>query len=260
MLDRKKTLVYMLLLLAAVSLLVAAFIDPIAQDPSYHRFSDSKTILGIPNALNVLSNLPLLIVGAIGLNRLRALRSDSIVTENKAGYLILFFSVVLVAIGSSFYHLWPMNSTLLWDRLPMTLAFMSLFSIITSEFISVRWGRYLLVPLLILGLLSVSYWYFTELAGVGDLRWYGLIQFYPVLAIPPTLLLSSSPFSKTDAYWWLFATYLLAKVFEHYDYFIHSMLTVISGHSLKHIAAAAGLYVLLVAYERRHRYKTTHAA
>ena len=39
----------------------------------------------------------------------------------------------MVAIGSSYYHWKPSNSRLVWDRLPMTVGFMSLVAVVISE-------------------------------------------------------------------------------------------------------------------------------
>jgi hypothetical protein len=46
--------------------------------------------------------------------------------------------------GFSYYHLWPGNETLVWDRLPMTLVAMMVFTIIIGEFASLKIGRLLL--------------------------------------------------------------------------------------------------------------------
>jgi hypothetical protein len=56
-----------LLGLMAASLAILPLLPPIPQDPSYHQFADQRTLLGIPNFWNVVSNLPFVLVGAIGL-------------------------------------------------------------------------------------------------------------------------------------------------------------------------------------------------
>lgn len=240
-----------LILFSAIIVFTLLFLmAPISQDPAYHHFSDTAALLAIPNLLNVISNLPFLLVGILGLTQLS--RSNLYITNsNKYAYITLFLGALLVSFGSSYYHLMPNNQTLLWDRLPMTIAFMALFSLILSEFISEKLGRYSLLPLLILGLSSVAYWYLTELDGQGDLRFYAAIQFFPLLAISIILLCFKSCYTKVSAYWWLLMTYLSAKLFEHFDVLIHNSLIVISGHSIKHIAAALGLYILYKAFRNR---------
>jgi len=223
----------------------------IAQDVSYHLFVDTRKIWAIPNFWNVVSNAPFAIVGLLGLYKLRPPAKLNVIGEINIAYVLLFFGTLLVGFGSAYYHLEPNNQTLVWDRLPMTIAFMALFSIIISEFVSVRSGRALLLPLILAGILSVLYWHFSEVRGEGDLRFYVLVQFYPMLAIPVMLICFRSRCTHAYAYWWLLLAYLAAKLLEHFDGEVFDMLGFISGHSLKHVAAALGMYVLLNFYQRR---------
>jgi hypothetical protein len=234
---------------ALISIVSFIVVPPIAQDVMYHQFSDRNTYLNIPNALNVLSNFFFLFVGCIGLTQVLTNSKLSIVKENIYAYIILFLGVALVSFGSGYYHLNPNNATLVWDRLPMTIAFMGLISIIISEFISIKIGKILLFPLLLVGVLSVVYWYLTEMSGNGDLRPYVIVQFLPVVAIPIILCTYTSRFKKVNHYWWLVATYILAKIFEHFDYVIFEHLVLISGHSLKHISAAIGVFIVIKGYQ-----------
>lgn len=224
---------------------------PIPQDVSYHLFVDTREIWSIPNFWNVITNIPFAIVGLLGLYQLRLPGRLGFLDETRMAYTLLFFGTFLVCIGSSYYHLAPDNQTLVWDRLPMTIAFMSLFSIIISEFVSVRSGKAALLPLLLAGILSVMYWHISELRGEGDLRFYILVQFYPMLAIPIMLICFRSRCTHVQAYWWLLLIYITAKLFEHFDGEVFNILGFISGHSLKHLTAALGLYVLLVFYQKR---------
>ena len=230
---------------------VFAFMNPIPQDKLYHKFADGRTLFQVANFWNVISNLPFLFVGAFALYKLHIHKSLVLQEAIKRAYIFLFFGVALVAFGSGYYHLQPNNETLVWDRLPMTISFMALFSIIISEFVAIKIGKKLLFPLLILGLVSVLYWFFGEINGQGDLRLYALIQFLPMLIIPILLLLFDSSYTHIKGYWILLLCYILAKLFEHFDMQIFKSLGFISGHSLKHIVAAIGLFVLLKSYELR---------
>jgi hypothetical protein len=148
---KKKTIGYILLGVTIIAGIVATFFaQTITQDAAYHQFSDQATVFGIPNFWNVVSNIPFLILGILGLVRLPAIASTS-----KIQYLLFFLGVALVAFGSGYYHLHPSNTTLVWDRLPMTIAFMALFSIVISEFVHEQLGLKLLLPLLIVGLMSI---------------------------------------------------------------------------------------------------------
>lgn len=226
-------------------------LDPIPQDPNYHLLKDQRTVFGIPNFWNIISNLPFLLAGIMGLHQLLRSRPFRFIAELRTAYLLLFLSVSFIAFGSGYYHLWPNNETLLWDRLPMTITFMALFSVIVGEFVSVRVGKLALWPLIIFGVFSVFYWHVTESNGEGDLRLYVLVQFLPLILIPLILLFFKSAFTHTSGYWLLLGTYLLAKGFEYFDGPVYSLLSLLSGHSLKHLVAALGIFFLLQAYNNR---------
>ena len=240
-----------ILCISIVGIIGVLMLEPIAQDPLYHQFADQRTMYGVPNFWNVLSNLPFLIVGMMGLFSLARPGRIKFIAEIKSAYVLFFTGVALVSFGSAYYHLWPGNETLVWDRLPMTFAFMALFAVIFGEFAALKISKLILWPLVVLGILSVFYWHFTESSGHGDLRFYILIQFLPMLLIPLLLMLFRSRFTGTVGYWALLFAYLLAKIFEYFDESVFDSLGVISGHSLKHIVAALGIFVLLRTYKYR---------
>jgi hypothetical protein len=199
----------------------------------------------VPNFWNVLSNLPFLLVGLAGLGWI-VRHMESIALELRAAWLVLFLGVALVGLGSGWYHLAPGNATLVWDRLPMTLAFMAFFAIILGEHIQPRLARMALWPLLLAGVASVLYWRATD-----DLRPYALVQFLPVLLIPLVLVLY--PKRGSGAVWIALGCYVLAKLLEAFDPQVYAALGhAISGHSLKHVAAAAGMWALLAGLESGH--------
>jgi hypothetical protein len=228
----------------AAGLLMAFTRPPFAQDPAYHRFADDRALAGVPNFWNVVTNLPFLLVGAFGLIRRGRLRRPELRTEVQ----VFASGVALVAFGSALYHLAPSNATLVWDRLPMTVGFMALFSLIVRDRLSERLGRRALGPLLALGVASVAYWYATELQGVGDLRFYYVIQFLPMLLIP--LILLTGPGAGGLRASWIWATlaiYLLAKQAESHDLALYEATGLLSGHSLKHLIAAVAVLCALCA-------------
>jgi hypothetical protein len=254
--EKKQKLGFALIIISALLVLGGVTSQgPVAQDVTYHLFADDRTIGTIPNFWNVISNIPFVIVGFLGVYKLRNPGKLKIIGELNIAYILLFFGVFLVGFGSGYYHLAPDNQTLVWDRLPMTIAFMSLFSIIISEFINVRSGKNLLLPLILAGILSVVYWHFSEMRNEGDLRLYLLVQFYPILAIPIILLCFRSNCTHASAYWWLLLTYVTAKILEHFDTEVYHLLGFISGHSLKHVFAALGIVVLLFFYQQRNCYE-----
>lgn len=241
---KKEYIGYLILgALGIVAIIVLIFSPPIVQNATYHNFSDANTIFNIPNFWNVISNIPFLIVGLLGLWHL-----NTITNEKKSQCFLFFLGVSLVSIGSGYYHFNPNNNSLIWDRLPMTIAFMALFSIVISEFVNFKIGQLLLIPAILIGLLSIVYWLLYD-----DLRVYVLVQFYPMLAIPIILIFFKSSYNLTIGYWLLLVAYIMAKFLEHYDYQTYQLLKVISGHTLKHVFAAVGIYILLYTYLKRRK-------
>lgn len=229
------------LLIGAVSAaaIVAAFwLDRIPQDPGYHEFADHNALFGIPNFWNVATNLPFLLVGLIGL----AWRSRLQVQTPQTQYVIFCIGVSLVGLGSAYYHWAPSNSTLVWDRLPMTVAFMALFSAVIQDRVSERIGRVLLWPFIVAGAASIAWWYLSELEGRGDLRPYAVVQFLPMLLIPLLLLLFNGRGLRDGWLWATLAAYVFAKVAEYFDAAIFSTSGLLSGHSLKHLLAALAVW------------------
>jgi hypothetical protein len=239
-----KGLLLVLVTLAAVAL--AASLDPIAQDPAYHRFADTRTLLGIPNFWNVATNLPFLVAGALGLMQIGRLASPPLATH----YRTLCAAVALVAVGSAWYHLAPGNARLVWDRLPMTVAFMTLLAAVVAARISWLAGRALLWPLVVAGIGSIAWWIRGEAAGHGDLRAYGLVQFLPVLLVPLILLLWRGEGVSAKPLWLALGAYAAAKVAEHFDEQIFAAGGLLSGHSLKHLAAALAAWWVIRALQK----------
>ncbi len=240
-----------LLALSVAITLVVMLLDPVAQDARYHRFVDLRDAAGIPNAWNVLSNLPFVLIGLAGLlyvMHLRRAGADLLVWP----YLVTFAGVLFTGFGSAWYHLAPGNESLFWDRLPMTVGFMGFFSSVIGELISRRLAHRLLPPLLLAGAGSVVYWLITERLGAGDLRPYALVQFLPLLLMPLMLAFYPRPRHYTPYIVALFGCYVLSKGFELWDAPIFSLGGLIGGHALKHLAAAAGLACLLPMLHARY--------
>jgi hypothetical protein len=227
---------------------------PIPQDPAYHNFVDKRTLYGVPNFWNVASNIPFVIAGVLGL--LLLMRQQPVtggLPELRPAYRVFFIGVFLTGFGSAYYHLDPTSVTLVWDRLPMTLAFMAFFSVIVGEYLSPGSGRALLWPLVTIGILSIVYWHITESEGRGDLRPYALVQFLPMVLIPMILLMFRPRLTGSVFLWAMIAFYVVSKITEYYDAELFAALGAISGHSIKHITAAIGTVFIYIALRRRRR-------
>jgi hypothetical protein len=226
-----------------VAALVAMFFVPrIPQDPAYHHFVDSRTLLGVPNLWNVVSNIGYLVVGLYGLTRANRLQAPML----RPAYLTFCVAVTFVAFGSSWYHYAPTTESLLWDRLPMAVGFMALVSLVLGERVSWQLSRQLLWPLVIIGVTTVAYWAWTEKHGVGDLRPYALVQFLPVLLMPLLLLLFPGNTQSARWLWWTFMGYVVAKIAEQLDGAIYDAIG-LSGHSIKHLVSSVAVLFALFA-------------
>ena len=237
-----------LLVAFTIALGTAAALAPrIPQPQSYHDFADQRSLSGIPNFGDVASNLLFAVSGAWGLIFLLGRRGQGLFLDPRErwAYVFLFLGLFLTAFGSGYYHLAPDNARLVWDRLPMTLAFMGLVSAMISERVSVAAGFYLLPLGLLIGAGSVVLWWYSEARGAGDLRPYAAVQVYAVFILPVLLLLPPR-YTRSWDFAVVFGFYVLAKIFETADRQIFSIdQHTISGHTLKHLAAgAAGFWIL----------------
>lgn len=247
-----RTKIILLNLITVFSIAATALMKPVPQNLAYHNFADSVIWMGVNNFLNVFSNLPLLIVGVIGLSYLRR---SGVKKAIRIIYFVLFTGIILTGLGSAYYHFNPNNNSLVFDRIPMTIVFMAFLSAVVAECINERFGRLLLFPLVLVGIFSVFWWHYTELRGNGDLRFYGFIQFYPVLIIPVILLMFPSLLNLKvwRSLLWVVGWYVIAKVFERFDGEIYKLTGFLSGHSLKHFAAAVATWYMVVMFYKKYK-------
>lgn len=245
---------------AAAAIAVSLFIDRFDAPESYSRFADTRRFLGVPNFMDVASNVGFLIAGALGLAYLRGggERADPIGREVRWPFAVFFAGVVLTTFGSAIFHLEPLladgslnSAGMLWDRLPITVAFMALLAAFVADRVHAGAGLVLLPLLVAAGVAATLYWYASFNAGAGDLRPYALVQAYPALAIP--LICWLFPGRHTDGRYvlYLLLWYGVAKAFEAYDRSVFELPgNVVSGHTAKHLLAAVAAYVVLAMLRR----------
>jgi hypothetical protein len=239
----------------AAALLATALLPRIPQPQGYHSFADERPLLAIPYSLNVLSNLPFLLVGVVGLWWILRHADARHFRDPRERWpaAMLFAGLVTTAFGSGYYHLDPNNQTLVFDRLGMVFGLGAILPMAVAERVSAKWAARLVAPFVALGVALVLYWNYTEMHGAGDLRWYGLYQAYAFLATAAVLLLTRPLYDRQSGWLLAIGCYALAKVFELADRgFYTATGGLISGHSLKHIAAAVGgVFVLRMLMQRR---------
>jgi len=241
-----------LLALVIAPLLALFFVygKSVPQDPGFHLFADARTCLGVKNFGNVASNLLFLAVGGIGM----AWCLGNSGMAARRSWFVFFLGVALVFFGSGYYHYRPGDDSLVWDRMPMAIAFMGLFVALLVEQLSrgnengnARHETAMLAAALVIGIGSVVLWKYTN-----DLRVYLWVQVTPLLVIP--YLITAYPARFTHRQYLLYGVgfYALAIVGQYLDYGIYNATgKAISGHSFKHLVAAGAPFSLYLMLKRR---------
>ncbi len=244
----KLTLCFLGILLALSLIFLFGFLSAIPQDPSYHDFAPSTLqISNIPNTLNVLTNIPFAIAGLYGLIYCLRFRQPFAPWS----WHLFFIGIGLTSIGSAFYHWNPNDATLVWDRIPMATAFSSLFVAMLSELINAKLEKFLLAPLIFAGISSVIYWQLTD-----DLRLYGLVQFFPLVALSLLVVIIPERFESGHFLFRALAFYIVAKVFEFHDHETWKLIG-FSGHALKHLLASCSAICILLMLKKRQPVATS---
>ena len=235
----------------AAALAALALAPPLAEPGAFHSLVDERRIFGIANFWNVVSNAPLLLVGAWGMYFLA--RTDGVVAEpaEKWAYHVCFLGVAFSGAGSTYYHLAPDADRLMWDRLPIALGFMALLSAVIAERVSVRAGRQALIPFLVAGVASVLYWRWSVLHGAEDILPYAVVQYGAIAAIVVLALRWRSRYTRGADVLVAMGIYTVAKITEVLDAQIYALGQYISGHTLKHLLAAVAVWWLLRMLQRR---------
>jgi hypothetical protein len=231
---------------AIVGLFVAGifleWLHPLRQWNAYHDFADTRAWLGVPNAANVLSNVPIFLAGLALVAKI--VRSPDPAIRRSPGLVVAGIGLMFTGIGSAYYHLAPDDATLIWDRLPLATVFAG--ALLTA------WACSGMVPpsgtdaaVVVLGsFASVAYWVW-----LGSLWPYAILQFGALAAL--LYLAVRNRLVPARAWWVLIVFYALAKVFELLDHPIWALShEFVSGHTLKHLmSAAAGACFLWIAAE-----------
>jgi hypothetical protein len=243
-----------LLAVLTTSFLLAAILVPAMPQPlSYHVFADCRAFRAIPNFLNVASNLPFLLGGAFGLYLIWKGGGRFADAREQLPYLVFFLGALLTCFGSAYYHAAPDNARLVWDRLPMTLGFAGLVAAGIAERADPKLGRRSLWPLLLLGVITVVYWYATERRGAGNLIPYAAYQGWSIAVIVALLVLfPATRYTRGSLLAWAAVWYGLAKVFEYFDLSVYRALGgTLSGHTIKHVLAAFAVFAIVLQLRER---------
>jgi hypothetical protein len=238
------------------TVLIAALMiihGPIAQLAHYHDFADQRSILHIPHAADVLSNIGFAVVAVWGMVRLWPQRDHHALRAGWHGYVLFLTGLLLTAFGSSIYHWAPDNARLVWDRLPIAFACAGLLSAVRAESLGKQDSKLDAMLLAMFAIISIAWWYITELYGAGDLRPYLLLQGLPLILIPMWQAIYRADKVDRIAFGIALLLYIVAKAVELYDHQLLAMLGAISGHTLKHVLATMAAGVLVARLVQRTR-------
>jgi len=215
----------------------------IPQELKYHALAETRTVLGVPHFSDVVSNLPFLAIGVAGL----MLCASGRVTGAIRSWTVFFLGVALVCFASAWYHWHPDNATLVWDRLPITVAFMGLFAGLVAEHAGARLERVLLAPAVAAGIASVAWWAWSD-----DLRAYLWVQAAPLLCLAYVLMVFPGSYTHRRHLGYALASYALAKAAEFQDREIYALTSqLMSGHTLKHLLAALAVFFVYLMLRMR---------
>lgn len=219
------------------------FRPPIPQPIEFHDFADRRTLFGIPNFLDVVTNLPFLFVGIVGLMRLRA--SETRDARVSFAVRAAFATAMLgTFIGSSYYHLAPTTERLFYDRLPLAMLFGAIFLMVLEDRGRMRRNGAVLACVMAASAGSIIYWAYTERIGAGDLRPYLVVQFGGIFSVVAALVVFRRSPGSSRHYVAATALYAAALVAQHFDKSIFRAVgETFSGHSLKHLLAAGAAWM-----------------
>ena len=149
--------------------------------------------------------------------------------------------MLLTFAGSIWFHLDPNDSTLLWDRLGMSVVIGSCISLMIHDMWDKNLAGKIHIPILVMSIVSVLWWPVFD-----DLRIYFIVKHQPFVIFPLLIFFGHKTYDLISGYYWALSLFILATFFEFTDQLIFDLTGFISGHTLKHIAAGIGLWLLMI--------------
>lgn len=234
-----------MLLAVLLCLLAFALLGPhIAQPAHQHAFADQRMWLGIPSAMDVLSNLSFAAWGVTGLALFYGLVNRKPMDTQHILTGLFFAGLVCTAVASSWYHLQPDDAGLGIDRLGMVLAFAGLLGLAIASRISHRAGAATAIAVMVLGPLSIWFW----LVSGNALAWL-VIQFGGMALVLWMALVNPRHGGLVVRWGWVVVIYAVAKLIEMADAEVYELTRhLVSGHSLKHFVASFAAWPVVAAF------------
>ena len=263
-----------LLAACALALGLAVLLPAAALPAGYHAFADHRSLGGLPNALDVLSNVPFVLMAAwlwrLQAHWLRQLAAReharergalssmqvlSLVNGRQAAYTA-YFHLGVVALGlaatgvcSGVYHWRPDDAHLCIDRLGMSLAFAGVLGLAVSDRLSARAGLRLGMPLLVAAV-AAAVWAWL----MGNMAPWAVVQGFGLVLLLAMAMRQPLPGALGVRWAWVVLAYGLAKALEVGDHAVFDWTGGwVAGHSLKHLVAALAVLPIGLAVRRQLR-------
>ncbi|VWX60158.1 conserved membrane hypothetical protein [Burkholderiales bacterium 8X] len=250
------------LLFAFAAFGVLALAGPAVSLPAIDRFADDRAWLGLPNAMNVLSNLPFALLGAWGLRWLYLMERGAEESQQQSAFLgaahrldlsrnpcavdcawLFFAGLMFTAAGSALYHYQPDDLRLVADRAGMAVAFAGMIGLAVCDRVSERAGWLAAWLSLVAGLAAVGSWHWS-----GDVLPWSIVQFGGMALLLVLWRLDPVPEALGLKLGRVLFFYALAKLFELADAeILGATHQLVSGHTLKHLTASLAAWPVLQA-------------
>lgn len=228
---------------AAVLGLLALCGPFVAQPPDFHHFADQRAWGGLPHALDVLSNLGFAVTAVAGARLLSGPRGQGLPAAVRWLAALFFSGLACAAIGSAVYHWAPGDATLAGDRLGMSIAFAGMLGLAVHSRLAGGAGLAAALGMLAAAVAAVLVW----LQGGNVLPW-ALVQAGGMLAVLALSPVAPRPGGLPLRLGAVIAWYAAAKLLEWGDAAVFEATAgLVSGHSLKHVLAAAAAWPVLAA-------------
>jgi putative effector of murein hydrolase LrgA (UPF0299 family) len=210
---------------------------PVLLDAGMHRYAGQRAWLGLPSAVNVLCNLPLLLAGVWGWHAARASAWPASVRLPWQGF---FISVAGGSLIAAVYHAAPSDTGFVLAQAAMAAAFVMLTFGMLAERVHTRFGSRTGVQAAaaLVALAAGAVVLGTGLRGSVDLRPFLLLQIVPLLLIPAGVASLQGAHTRGSDWLVMLVAYAAAKLFEMADTQIFAVTGWIGGHALMHLALA----------------------
>ena len=241
---RRITLAVLAALITLTGLALIAW-GPVPAGALTHQHADNRSWLGIPNAANVLVNVPIFWCAAWGWC---ATRTSPWTRSLRLPWQGFHLWVMLASLLAAMYHAAPSDAGYIASHVCSAGAALMLSFGLMAERLDRRWGAMTscVLAALVVVAIGVASDYEQRLGGGIDVRPFLLLQAVPLLLVVAGTLRLPPDRPRRSAWVVLLALYAGARLLEWADAPVFTITGWISGHTLMH--ACTGLIVAWMAY------------